>query len=58
MRKPRCKNMKCVVDRQYVIASETQTFRIDQNCFIIFTKDFKYLRSSISHDLNNKFDIN
>ena len=50
--------MKCAVDRQSVIASETQTFRIDQNCFIIFTKDFKHLRSSISHDLDNKFDIN
>ena len=33
-------------------------FSIGKNCFIIFTKEFKYLGFWISYDLNDICDIN
>ena len=52
------KNLKSIVDRQQIIAPENQIFSIGKNCFISFTKEFKYLGFWISYDLNDICDIN
>ena len=49
--------MKDIIDGKYAIAPETETFSFDENRFISFTLNFRYLGSWISYDLNDIYDI-
>ena len=49
--------MKLIIDKQYDIVPETNTFIISGNQYISFTMVFKYLGSLLSYYLDDTYDI-
>ena len=49
--------MKVTTDRFYIKVKETQQLIIKDNNFISSTRNFKYLGSWISYDLNDSYNI-
>ena len=49
-KKKSLRNMKHIIDRQYSIVPEIENFSLDENRFISFTPNFRYLGSWISYD--------
>lgn len=50
------KEYKNIVDKAYDLANETTTIIMNENCFVSFTRNFKYLGTWITYDIYDDYD--